>query len=581
MLFALQFICAFLMGVGCLFIVIELRTRFDRAFLYFGIALVILCLVVGIDLWVLPGAPPGIMHAGLQTYHILSCAYIVFAVWYLMLFVNAVNKKVLGTFAIASILFMVLFLTPAFLRIEHNDVATTAAYNMVFAPYVLIFAVYVVALNTRGFRRSRGTRRRILLLHLVGLVMLYFGGIADLIVMGTIGVNKLPVPSFAVLGALVFGIMTTAIFAERFRMLCADRQDMLHKLQSAYRDLEEVSALKEMGRSAALMGHEIRNYLTHISANAQLIKLQEHLTNEAGEGIDEIVRSAHALSKLSSEVLEMGRMEVSRDKEPVDLARVIHETIRRHYDQRRHVFQTASLDSPLPIRGDAVRLEQAFVNLFNNALEAASIEPPRIDIRSAESAAAIVLAIEDNGRGCDENVLNSLFTAFYTTRKGTGGTGLGMSISRTIIERHGGRISAYSKNLLLGQSHGLHLAIAFPRRGGTDEPLRGGNENRIIIIEQGLTQVEACIQILHNAFLSAHVLHSGGDLKKRAHSASHAKVIAARAEVDAIVSRNIPHGALFELEEAGQQFQITPVDNHGKRNHSQLYTEEFAVTFLA
>jgi C4-dicarboxylate-specific signal transduction histidine kinase len=94
------------------------------------------------------------------------------------------------------------------------------------------------------------------------------------------------------------------------------------------------------------------------------------------------------------------------------------------------------------VSGDQVQLQQVLINLIMNAIEAVrtSTEGPReLQIRSAKSTAGILVQVQDSGPGIGPEVADRIFEPFFTTK--AGGIGMGLSISRSIIESHGGHLS--------------------------------------------------------------------------------------------------------------------------------------------
>jgi hypothetical protein len=113
------------------------------------------------------------------------------------------------------------------------------------------------------------------------------------------------------------------------------------------------------------------------------------------------------------------------------------------------------------LRGDAVRLEQVFLNFFRNAWEAGA---SRVEVRLRTWRGRLVVAFEDDGSGCPPEDLERLTLPFYS-RKAGGGTGLGCSIADSILRAHGATLRAYAKNALGRESRGLILNMVFPAAG--------------------------------------------------------------------------------------------------------------------
>jgi signal transduction histidine kinase len=112
-----------------------------------------------------------------------------------------------------------------------------------------------------------------------------------------------------------------------------------------------------------------------------------------------------------------------------------------------------------PVLGDANRLEQVFMNLFRNALEAGA-EKLRISFRSRRGS--LEATIEDDGQGCREEMLGRIFEPFYSTKGESRKRGLGLFIVNAILTDHRCEVAVRSKNVPDGSAHGLVFTLVFP-----------------------------------------------------------------------------------------------------------------------
>jgi signal transduction histidine kinase len=133
--------------------------------------------------------------------------------------------------------------------------------------------------------------------------------------------------------------------------------------------------------------------------------------------------------------------------------------LRATLDRQRIAVYTELAASLPPVMSDAVQLQQVLVNLVTNAAEAMSeiTDRPRVvTIRSGiDATAAVLVTVEDTGTGLDPQELDRIFDSFYTTKPE--GIGVGLAISRSIIEAHGGQLSAFP-----ALPHGARFCFALP-----------------------------------------------------------------------------------------------------------------------
>jgi C4-dicarboxylate-specific signal transduction histidine kinase len=133
--------------------------------------------------------------------------------------------------------------------------------------------------------------------------------------------------------------------------------------------------------------------------------------------------------------------------QPIDLHNVIGESLAlvAHDMRARQIEAIVNLSpSPCIIAGDQVLLQQALVNLVMNAMDAMAEPPParrRVTVSTEVRAADVEVAVRDTGTGLSAEIRRSLFTPFVTTK--AHGLGIGLVITRTIVEAHGGTIDAH------------------------------------------------------------------------------------------------------------------------------------------
>jgi PAS domain S-box-containing protein len=227
-----------------------------------------------------------------------------------------------------------------------------------------------------------------------------------------------------------------------------ERKRAEQKLQEVQAELARIGRLNALGEFAASIAHEVRQPLTAIisSARAAMRFLGNGATAEAEEALSYVLDA----SKRADAVIERNR-ELFRNrrvqKELLDCNAVVGEAMAmaRPTLQAGLVSAVTALADHLPaIEGDRIELQQVLLNLIVNAIEAMeSVDAAdrRLEISTALSPSGEVqVSVSDRGVGLAAVDLQRLFTLSYTTK--TGGTGVGLSISRSIIEAHGGRLWA-------------------------------------------------------------------------------------------------------------------------------------------
>jgi PAS domain S-box-containing protein len=214
------------------------------------------------------------------------------------------------------------------------------------------------------------------------------------------------------------------------------------------RDLTHVGRVTTMGEMAAALAHELNQPLTAILSNAhageRYLAQGAPPLDEIREILQDVVGDARRAGEVIQRLRSLLRKEEARFS-PLDVNQVIRDIAGLvHTDAiLRNVVIELDLEPELPpIRGDRIQLQQVLLNLVLNGMEAAgpSGDGKRIVIRTELIDAAVCVAVRDQGPGIPEDQLSRIFETFYTTKPN--GMGMGLPISRSIVEAHGGRIWA-------------------------------------------------------------------------------------------------------------------------------------------
>ena len=239
----------------------------------------------------------------------------------------------------------------------------------------------------------------------------------------------------------------------------------------------------------AMLAHELRNPLAPIRHAVALLgfaDLEEAASIEARQIID---RQVEHLVRLVDDLLDVARIlrgRVELRREPVELAHVVNravETSRPLISSHRHKLSISLPPETLWVNGDAVRLAQVVSNLLNNS---AKYTEPGGEIRLATErrGSEAVIRVRDNGVGIDPRFLPHVFDAFIqadrSIARSEGGLGIGLTLVRSVVELHDGRVSAASEGIGKGSEFAVELPLlsAAPTREklefapSTSRPLR-------------------------------------------------------------------------------------------------------------
>ena len=240
--------------------------------------------------------------------------------------------------------------------------------------------------------------------------------------------------------------------------------------QQSQAELAHVGRLTAMGHLVASIAHEVGQPLTAIVTNGDFFmrKLASSHINR-----DDLRAAAEAIvadGKRASSVIS--RLRALFKKQNTVMAELdVNDAIREvasllsNETSRHRIVMSTELAAGIPrVWGDRVQLQQVMVNLIMNAVDATraiSDGPREILIRSAKEAESVVVFVEDSGTGFTPGQMQRMFEPFFSTKPQ--GIGIGLSISRSIVKSHGGKLSASSRT-----PRGAKFAFTLPT-GGTDD----------------------------------------------------------------------------------------------------------------
>ncbi len=266
----------------------------------------------------------------------------------------------------------------------------------------------------------------------------------------------------AVLVILAQAATIAGLLAQR-----AHRRRAEAELQAQRAELAHVTRVSTMGQLASALAHELNQPLAAILRNAEAAELFLKRENPDLEEIRAILADIRKDDQRAGDVIERMRSFLKRRRlqsSTLNLSELLEETVAlaRPDAATKQVRLTLDLPAHLPqIKGDRIHLQQVLLNLLLNgmdALSASADEDKWVAVRAAQNADGTVeVAVADNGSGIPADKASRIFEPFFTTK--THGLGMGLAISRTIIEAHSGKIRA-ENNPTKGATFRFTLPIA-------------------------------------------------------------------------------------------------------------------------
>ncbi len=261
-------------------------------------------------------------------------------------------------------------------------------------------------------------------------------------------------------------IREIGLLGEGFNTMAASIKE--RDLQLKYRTQERVGKAERLamvGRLAAGVAHEINNPLGGIMLFSNLLLRKAPPEGPERENLERIAAEAKRCQRIVQ-----GLLDFSRQREPklevLDICGVIDKTLQlvEHQAMFHDIQVVRSFQADRPtVRVDASQMQQVFINLFLNAVEAMQGKGTlTIRAAGADRGESLQVSVADTGCGIAAEHLDRLFEPFFTTREVGRGTGLGLSISRGIVENHGGTIWAESR-----PGEGATFFIRLPAVGRT------------------------------------------------------------------------------------------------------------------
>lgn len=377
----------------------------------------------------------------------VSAGLLILSFIFLILFgfalISVVHERWVGSFkaAIMACLFLIwllylmnhgLLISMQFLK--RADIGARYTFGFVGG----LLTSYGLIVYSREIRpMSRSVSRR---LHYAGITFLFYAFFAGIISSGYT-MPLVPVPIELLRGGAA--VFITYFISQGLNIFDIETRK---KIEQQARLLVQAEKLSSLGQLAAGIAHEINNPLTNASLGVQTLKNKfsnDGADSDVVERLSAVEKNIDRASVIAQELLQFSR---TREKDflPLDINSAISGSLTLLQYKLRNIVLTQDLTSVPDILGDPMKLEQVFINILSNSIEAMP-EGGELFIGSRLKDGMIEVRITDTGCGVSAESQLRVFEPFFTTKDIGSGTGLGLSVSYGIIRQHHGLIELSSK----------------------------------------------------------------------------------------------------------------------------------------
>jgi PAS domain S-box-containing protein len=285
---------------------------------------------------------------------------------------------------------------------------------------------------------------------------------------------------------------------------------------------ELVGADRRKDQFLAMLAHELRNPLAPIRNAVELMRQVETIDPTFQPSREMVERQVKHLGRLVDDLLDVSRItqgSIRLRKEVVDLGTIVQRAVegnRPLIESRAHTLSLGLPAEPVRLEADATRLEQVISNLLNNAAKY-TLPGGHIWVTAAREGEEAVVRVRDTGIGIPPDVLDRVFEPFVQQSNGSlarteGGLGVGLTLVRSLVEMHGGRVEASSPGL--GQ--GSELVVRLPAQTLAEatlpsEPVAANAPRplRVLVVEDNIDAAESLATLLRLWNHDVSVVHDG------------------------------------------------------------------------
>jgi PAS domain S-box-containing protein len=316
-----------------------------------------------------------------------------------------------------------------------------------------------------------------------------------------------------------------ALFRTTLTDLSERRRAEAERNELALREQVAREANEAKDRFLAILSHELRGPLAAISAAANLLEEEPALPAPLRDSVERILRNTAAEARLITDLLDASRLRYRKlrvERKPVDLHVVVEDAIAALRSESPGIAIELALEAARPVvKGDRTRLGQVLSNLLRNAREATAKGGEIRVVTSNPTPERTVLSVIDTGCGIERDELNRIFNPFEQGEpgsRGDGGLGLGLAITKGLVEAHGGGIQADSAGRGMGARFDVELpASAEPVAERVDpEPEPQTHRLRVLLVDDDLDSLELVARLLEHRGLQVMVADSVASALARA-----------------------------------------------------------------
>jgi signal transduction histidine kinase/CheY-like chemotaxis protein len=349
-------------------------------------------------------------------------------------------------------------------------------------------------------------------------ISVWFGGLGPAVLSMVLGYAVVNIKYVAPVGTLSINTPDDGISLALFALsaaLVVVLGEAMRRARDRYRASEiEVKrralqlqrADRKKSEFLAVLSHELRNPLAPLRTGLALLDMQRGDLAGTAETRAMMERQVSQLARLIDDLLDVsridrGKLEMRQERLALEgVLKTAIDTARPNMAAKGHALRVTWPKAPLYVDGDPVRIAQVVSNLLNNA---AKFTPAggSIELTAGEVAGEALICVADNGIGIDPGQLEEVFDMFVqldASHAAAGGLGLGLTLARSIVERHGGRIEARSGGPGQGAEFIVRLPLAAAPAAAAEAPAeaKAPSRRRVLVVDDNVDAAQTLAQYL-------------------------------------------------------------------------------------